>query len=71
MNIYIIPAGPNQFPKEYFKGKGISFRPYDGGSPNALFGIRFMRNAPSEVFPLNRILAGQKNYLNRMTCSLF
>ncbi len=37
MTVYIVPAGPNTFPKEYFEGKGYSFRPYDGGSPNALF----------------------------------
>lgn len=35
--LYILPAGPDMFPKEYFEGNGISFRPYDGGSPNALF----------------------------------
>ncbi|MEK7546595.1 MAG: glycosyltransferase family 10 [Patescibacteria group bacterium] len=37
MTVYIMPAGPDMFPNEYFEGEGISFRPYDGGSPNALF----------------------------------
>ena len=43
MTIYILPTGPNQLPKEYFEGKGMSFRPYDGGSPNMLFWNEFYR----------------------------
>ncbi|MBI4085290.1 MAG: hypothetical protein HY432_02170 [Candidatus Liptonbacteria bacterium] len=36
-SLYILLAGADQFPKSFFEGKGIFFRPYDGGSPNALF----------------------------------
>lgn len=37
MTIYLLPTGPNQFPKDFFEGREIQWRPYDGGSPNALF----------------------------------
>ncbi len=43
MTIYILPVGPNQFPKSYFEGRGISSRPYDGGSPNSLFWEEFQK----------------------------
>lgn len=60
MNIYIIPAGPNQFPKEYFKGKGISFRPYDGGSPNALFWNSFYEECAKRGISVKSYLSWSK-----------
>src|SRR6185436_20036298 len=43
MNIYILPAGPEQFPDEYFKNGSMPFRPFSGGNRDALFW--------KEVFP--------------------
>ncbi len=41
MNIYILPAGRDQFPADYFIDGKISFRPYDGGISYAPFWNKF------------------------------
>lgn len=41
MRIYILPAGTDQFPKNYFEDGRIFFRPYDGGISYAPFWNEF------------------------------